>query len=416
MSKNPYTILLVNKDKLELLENKNPREAQRYLRDALRVRRRWLYGNMKEAMKDLENNQSEVRINEIESFESLKGIIKEDIERIIAYDTISTKEKREKYDSRKKINPNIKIEFLKVDPIELEVERILKEVSPEENYVDINGRRVDAYRMINVLKKETESACSLEESMALDKQILERYNILKRYAEQVVESSIINGGNFGEVNRSDEIEKSLRLLKLKWAFDKIKDRESRIKYNSDREYALKKEQERRLEKKSRRKLEYKEVTDSTKYAIKWDSEEFYLKPLSNREEEVEALKQGRKVISLSGKIGVQESYGLSSVIEEYTVESLDEKGINVAKVLTDDFSIIKMAKRREEDVVIDRGYSNYTLGRVLSDESIEGCVKHRFGYIGRTVREKNGEYVQYFDEDVMHVAKEFKEQIRGIGE
>ena len=412
--KDAYEMLFVNREQIKILDSDNPEKADRLIRERLGQTRLYVYGDPNGEVKN--SGRISPKIREMDTFEKLKKIISLDIEKIIAYDKIRTKSKREEYNKKLEKQNNVPAAFLKINDIQLKVGSYINSMTSQDLTTSRKGTKVNASGLLDVLEPEDEEYWSSEKSEKLDKKISNRYNTFKERYEQTIRGGIIKNFYSGEFDEESLIESSLVQLKLKWAYDKIKDRDSRRQYHMDREFSLSKEQLKRMGFYSKKGFINEDVENPTKYVIDWDEEEFYLRPIESYLEEREALEEGKTVIYNTSSIKYKQDMGVSCKLEEYAVKRMNEGNITVNHIIADNLSIASMTKSRTTGVVDDRQYANFVLGRMLSNYSIDGCIQYRFGFIGTPNKSKDGMYEQYFSEEELQFARQLKERSIVVGD
>lgn len=401
--KDAYQMLFVNKEEIDKLDSENSKKADKMIRERLGQTRIFIYGDPSGNITN--SGKSVPKIRQMRTFEELKSLISLDIEKIIAYDRIRTKSKREEYNKKLEREKRSPIRFLRLDEIQLQVNNYINSSLKKRN-----GKSINAYGIIDVLEPENEESWSLEKSEELDKKISNRYNILKEGYEQDIRAKIIKNFYTDEFDKKSLIDSSLMQLRLKWAYDKLKDRDSRREYNMDRKYSLNGRQLSRMRFYSNKVYNEVNVQDARRYIIDCDKGEFYLSPVTSNIDEMTALKQGKTIIYNTKKIVYKQDLGPRCELEEYAVKRMDKGQITTNHIITDNLNIASMSKSRTSKTVEDKEYANFVLGKMFSDYSINGCIKHRFGFIGIPNKAKDGRYEQYFEEEVLQFAKQLKEK------
>lgn len=404
-----YQILKLNKEQIKSLDAENPEKTDKVIRDMFGKQRLLTYGDPDGIIRDSGNGQSQLRMED--SIERFSRMIAADIEAILAYDCVRNKSQRDKYS--KELTRGL--DFLRIDRIKGQTERYIDSVLLQNARVNSKSAKVTAYSLVDVIRPVNEEEYSKQESQILDKKIQDRCRAnLESYA-RAIRGSIIKGINTGYFDKETAIQESLMQLKFKWAFEKIKDKESRREYNIDFDYSLSNETLKKMNYYNPENFSYEDIDNPKKYIIDYDSKGYYLRESSGRNEEILALRQGKKVIWNSREIGYK-FMGAGLGLSEYTVERVKDGKINTAKVLSDDLRIIEMTKVRNTRDVLDQEYSDFVLGKIFSDASINGCRKYRFGYVGNAVINQRGEYIQDFRPQTLRAAKEFSSRINERGE
>lgn len=416
--KNAYTRLHINMLKLEELRRESSDKADKLIAEQFGKLRIMIYGDKNGEVKYSNKIKSSYEMNSIDSIKKVEEAVRADLELIISYDKICSEEKRRQYDLKikreKERNERIpkELAFLKIDSIDQEIARYVNSVLTKTSKVETR----DEYSLLSTIEPENEELKSEHEIKLFDKRIAFKYMNFMQRAQEDVTGSLRRGLNTGKFeSKENEIKRTLEILKVRWAYEKIKDRDSRKKYNVDRKYELNQKDLKKLEFYAGKKFGVRKKADLTKYIIDREGNNLFLKPVREQSEEIDALKQRKKVIYLSREIGY--TFGgayAKTYMEEYTIERVINGELKVSKVLTDGLSIISMAST--DRIAPDREYSNFTLGTLFSDESIDGCTKHRFGYIGMPAKNQKGEYKQYFENETLQASMEFqkKELAKGV--
>lgn len=403
--KNAYEMLFVDREEINRLDRESPEKADKLIRERLEQTRIFIYGNPKGS---ITNSYRRIpKIRQMHTFKKLQELMSLDIGLIIAYDKIRTKSKRKEYSEKLRREESCPIDTLRIDEIQLQVSHYINSSLNERN-----ERSINAYNLVDVLEPENEETWSEDKSKELDKKIFNRYNILKERYEQEIRARI----HRDEFDKESLIKDSLMQLKLKWAYDKIKSRESRRQYRMYKEYSLSKKQLDRMKFYADKQYSEKDFQNGKKYIIDCDNDQFYLRPVTSKEDEDTALEQGKTVIHKTKRIAYKQDLGVVSEIEEYGIEKMEKGQIKTNYITTDSLNISVMTKSVINGKVVDGEYANFVLGKMFSDYSIDACIQYRFGFIGRPNKSKDGAYNQYFEEEVMQFAKQLREKYRVWGE
>lgn len=290
-----------------------------------------------------------------------------------AYEQIRTSEAREIYNS------------------------ILEEQTKESNKISI-PREPDAYQILATSKMQINGEIRTEEQV--DAMLKQRKESLIKLAQKDL---------VGDFRKRQQAE--LEIRKIEEAYEKIKDKRSRILYNTEL-----------IEKNERRRKQNRENLLKQKY----DKRELYdegildssVGPIYTRFKEpvkhVFYRKDGTPVtISNTGEIKYRNFTGVfNSSINEYKVFR-KKFGKEVSDIIYTNLSIFDMSiDKRTKQPIVNSKYYEYVLNELLSEESIEGCTKYNHGYVGTVEKDKDGTYYTTFNnkEELSAVMKIYGEK------
>lgn len=210
-------------------------------------------------------------------------------------------------------------------------------------------------------------------------------NMLWRKKEQLVDFAQrgMIGANF---SKKQKIE--LEIRDIKEAYEQIKDRESREKYNIKidkiKEKRMKEMQDEHLKQEYDCSMMYDE-------SVLYDKEPPHLKRHKNVV--FRDLQNGNGEIIRIAETGRIDYTNFSSVFKSSVSEYIVKRMINGEEkqdYIYGNLSIFDLSINKRTGKPINPEYYNLIVNKVLSKESVENCAKYNHGYIGEIEKNKQG--------------------------
>lgn len=119
-----------------------------------------------------------------------------------------------------------------------------------------------------------------------------------------------------------------------------------------------------------------------------------------------------------GKIKYKDSFGLQGEVGEYKITRLVGSRVKIDKIYITGLNISDLGIDKNTGKLKNEKYYQFIVNEMLSEESIEQCLKYNNGYLGEPLYDKeNGKYFRFLAgrEDLSAVMKYYEEKNKGQG-
>ena len=253
----------------------------------------------------------------------------------------------------------------------------------------------DAYQILLTSR----TACSDSIRKDVDDMLWRKKEDLIRFAQRGMETA-----NFSKKQRIE-----LEIKMLEEAYEQIKDKQSREKYNAKMDRI----KEKRIQEMQEQQIK-REYDCSMKYdeSVLYDKEPPHLKRYENVIFHDLQDRNGELIrIAETGKIDyVNFTSVFNSSVSEYVIQRIRD-GKEKQECIYGNLSIIDLSIDKYTGKPINPEYYDLVVNKILSRESVEACAKYNHGYIGEIEKTKRG-YERTFDnvEQISAVMKFYGEK------
>ena len=309
-----------------------------------------------------------------------------------AYQKISDKEHRDKY--------NAYLEML--DKAGEFGYGIIGETRESQNQ---EARPKTAYEILGILQEKCDDSRKSTES--IDRDLLMARDglieIAKARYEENVKAKIKNP--FAAKQKLD-----LQIGILQEAYEKVATKGRRERYNKELQEQKRKERD-EIEQKQLERIYNKRniyVPTSIVTSSHQDMSEDGITMLRDN---------GQKLLLQQvGNIEYEDCFGLQGQVGEYEITRIVEDRVKTDKVYITDLDISDLGIDKNTGKLKNEAYYQFIANEMLSEESIEQCLKYNHGYLGEPLYDtENSKYIRFLGvrEDLSAVMKYYEEKNKG---
>lgn len=357
-NKNAYEIIGTNKNVINRISDEN--EQNRFIEEKAYEKIKRLQLKIERITIILQNSdRKEERIK----IRSQINALEKEIEKV-------KKAYQEIFDKRHRENYNAVLEVFGLESF--------KEYKPSKETLEkIREKRnssKSAYEILYISREECDD--KIKSSRYIDEKLKKRRDGIIELLKNEYEGKIDENS---EYNFSEKQKYKLQVAIINEAYEKISTKEKRKEYDI---FLRKMKEERHLKEKYDRSQLYDEKTIH-KLGFKQKEKEKYLIIYRNN---------GHKItIRNIGTIGYIDTFGIKEIEQYEVIRNLGGKTIK-ENVYTN-LNLVDLGVDKNGNY-INKKYYNFVANHLLSDESIEQCLKYNNGYVGEAILNSDGKYIQ----------------------
>ena len=271
-----------------------------------------------------------------------------------------------------------------------------------------------AYEILGILQEKCDDTKRTTES--IDRDLLKARDGLveiakARYKENV---NVKRKNPFAAQQKLD-----LQIGIIQEAYEKVATKGQREKYKAELKELEKQEQDEIEQKQFERIYNKRNIYDPTSivtlkhHDMKKDNEKTNLLGVTMIKED------GQKIfLQQVGRLEYGDSFGLPGEVGEYEITRVVGSRVKTDKVYITGLDMSDLSIDENTGKLKDEAYYQFVANEMLSEESVEQCLKYNNGYLGETLYdENNGKYFRFLDgkEELSAVMKYYEEKNKEQG-